>query len=162
MERPLTSDQIRRRKYNSLGLCGDCGKPKDEKFSKCQMCLVRHREKAKRYNKRYTTRYYNKERNRQDHLKLKLLVLSKYGTVCQCCGEDQYQFLSIDHIDGNGAEHRRQIFGNPRGGGGWYRWLRRNGFPPGYRVLCLNCNFAYGFYKVCPHKIPRAQAEVSA
>jgi hypothetical protein len=32
------------------------------------------------------------------------------------------------------------------------RWLRKNGFPKGFRVLCHNCNFAHGHYGYCPHK----------
>jgi hypothetical protein len=31
-------------------------------------------------------------------------------------------------------------------------WLARQGYPPGYRVLCHNCNSAYGYYGHCPHQ----------
>lgn len=33
-----------------------------------------------------------------------------------------------------------------------YHWIKRNGFPAGFRVLCLNCNFARGIYGRCPHE----------
>jgi len=33
----------------------------------------------------------------------------------------------------------------------FYSLLRRLGYPDGFRVLCHNCNMAYGFYKTCPH-----------
>lgn len=77
--------------------------------------------------------------------KLKNEVLSHYcddGAVCKMCGEDELGVLSIDHIDGNGAEHRRQIFGNNRTCGyNFYRWLKRNNYPDGFQVLCFSCQY---------------------
>lgn len=32
-----------------------------------------------------------------------------------------------------------------------YRWLKQQGFPTGFRVLCMNCNFSYGLHGYCPH-----------
>jgi hypothetical protein len=74
-------------------------------------------------------------------------VLEAYGTVCQCCGEDRDEFLAIDHINGDGAEHRKQVR-EPM-----YAWLKRNGYPSGFRVLCHNCNMARGLYGCCPHEL---------
>lgn len=79
-------------------------------------------------------------------------VFEAYGGYkCNCCGETEPMFLSIDHIDNNGAEERRS--GLYSGSGyGFYRWLRKSGFPPGYQVLCMNCQV--GKHKnggVCPH-----------
>lgn len=67
-------------------------------------------------------------------------VFAYYGTCCACCGTTEN--LSIDHVDGNGAEHRQELFGDQtdRGGYRFQLWLRRNGFPPGYQVLCVPCN----------------------
>jgi hypothetical protein len=86
--------------------------------------------------------------------KLRHDVLVHYSgglPTCSCCGEKHEEFLSIDHINGDGADHRRMI-------GGWgtiYRWLIDNDFPPGFQVLCMNCNFAKGHaYGGCPHKKP--------
>jgi hypothetical protein len=45
--------------------------------------------------------------------------------------------LSIDHINGNGSEHRKnnkKIRGNHI-----YEWLKKNKFPIGYQTLCMNC-----------------------
>jgi hypothetical protein len=66
--------------------------------------------------------------------------------VCDCCGEGTYEFLSIDHVNGDGGAHRKQI-----GRGSLYTWLKRNDWPSGFRVLCHNCNQAIGHYGVCPH-----------
>ncbi|MFE1396776.1 hypothetical protein ACFW53_02415 [Nocardiopsis dassonvillei] len=58
--------------------------------------------------------------------------------------------LTIDHVDNNGAEHRREIGG---GGEKLYRWLKREGYPPGYQVLCFNCNVGRHLGNgVCPHE----------
>lgn len=81
-------------------------------------------------------------------------VFEAYGGYkCACCGETEPLFLSIDHIDNNGAEERK--LGLYSGSGyGFYRWLRKSGFPPGYQVLCMNCNT--GKHRnggVCPHHI---------
>ena len=66
---------------------------------------------------------------------------------CVCCGQDRVQFLALDHVDGDGARHRKEI----GTGGAFYRWLKQNGFPPGLQVLCHNCNLAQSAYGSCPH-----------
>jgi hypothetical protein len=57
--------------------------------------------------------------------------------------------LTIDHVDGNGREHRKSL------GGGNSRLrleIIRSGFPPEYQLLCYNCNFARARYGgICPH-----------
>ena len=86
----------------------------------------------------------------------KLTVLSAYSNgamKCACCGASYIEFLTIDHIDGGGAKHRRSL-GNgniSNGGSALYAWLIKEGFPPGYRVLCQNCNFSIGVFGYCPH-----------
>jgi hypothetical protein len=80
-------------------------------------------------------------------------VFDAYGGYkCNCCGENEPMFLSIDHIDNDGASERKS--GKYCGSGtGFYQWLRKNKFPSGYQVLCMNCNT--GKHKnggVCPHQ----------
>lgn len=88
----------------------------------------------------------NKERSE----KLKSASYSKYGgAFCNCCGEKEYMFLSIDHINGGGNEHRRTELG---GGQYIHRWLRDNNYPQGFQVLCYNCNLGKAKNKnICPH-----------
>lgn len=76
-------------------------------------------------------------------------VLEHYGRECACCSERHREFLTIDHIAGGGKAHRK-IVGN-RGGWMFYKWLKKNGYPAGYRILCFNCNSALGAYGYCPH-----------
>ena len=75
-------------------------------------------------------------------------VLRHYGGKCACCGEKTYEFLAIDHIKGGGKKHRDSI----RVQLPW--WLKKNGYPEGFRVLCHNCNMAMGRYGYCPHYNP--------
>jgi hypothetical protein len=71
---------------------------------------------------------------------------------CACCGEATDEFLCLDHINGNGAAHRRAV-----GTKNMYRWANQHGFPDGFQVLCHNCNCAKGFYGICPHQRTRPQ-----
>ena len=75
---------------------------------------------------------------------LKEEVLTHYGNgKCACvqCGFTDIRALSIDHIKGNGYEHRKQKTTTRQGGVSFYRWLRRNGYPPEYQTLCMNCQW---------------------
>ena len=83
--------------------------------------------------------------------KLRLEVLIHYGgspPKCACCGEIIIEFLGIDHVHGGGNKHRKQTVR----GAGFYLWLKKNGFPKGYQVLCHDCNLSKGFYGYCPHQ----------
>lgn len=89
---------------------------------------------------------YLTDRNR----KQKVAALDGYGgAICACCAETRIPFLTIDHIGGGGVHHRRAI------GANLYVWLVKNSFPSGFRVLCMNCNFAIRFGDPCPHELER-------
>lgn len=134
-----------RNKKIAAGLCASCGKVAVAKGQvRCDGCRTARREHYKRNVEQ--CRVYSK-----DYLKKRrLLVLEHYGNKCACCGEAQYEFLAIDHIDGNGNAHRKAI-SNGRKNGHIYGWLIKNEFPKGFQILCHNCNLAKGFYGVCPH-----------
>ena len=90
-------------------------------------------------------------------MKLRAEVLAAYGHACACpnCGEIRAEFLSIDHINGDGAAHRLELGkGNKLMGlARTYAWLKQNAFPKDrFRLLCHNCNFARGHYGYCPHE----------
>lgn len=66
-------------------------------------------------------------------------VLVHYGTACSCCGATDD--LTIDHVNGDGGEHREELFGDSRRSGTqFYTWLKANGFPAGFQTLCRPCN----------------------
>jgi hypothetical protein len=84
--------------------------------------------------------------------KLRAACFKAYGGAkCAKCGtEDLGAIFHIDHIDGGGNEQRRALYsGWNSGGRRFWGWLKRQGWPPGYRVLCMKCN--------CYHKpLPKA------
>lgn len=79
-------------------------------------------------------------------------VLDHYGAKCSCCNEANTRFLSVDHIDDNGHDHKGR--GKHRyKGETLYRLLVRLGFPAGIRILCFNCNIGRRNNKgTCPHR----------
>lgn len=96
-------------------------------------------------------RAYKRQHAAITRIKVRQEIMSEYGGRCDCCGENNSIFLSIDHIAVDGAKHRATI--NSVGGSSFYAWLKRNGFPKdNFRLLCYNCNHATGAYGVCPHK----------
>ena len=78
-------------------------------------------------------------------------VYGAYGGACACCGEAEPRFLMIDHVNGDGAEHRRSI--GVCAGFKFYLWLRREDFRnnPALQVLCANFSLAKE-RGGCPHK----------
>lgn len=93
------------------------------------------RESAKKFYHQNTDLI--KQRQANWRYALKLEILEHYGGQrCSLCDEIRLGTLVIDHIAGGGCQHRR-IVGSDNV---FYRWLKKQGFPPGYRVLCANCN----------------------
>lgn len=94
----------------------------------------------------------NLSRSQKNRLRLRFEVLRYYGgesPKCAICGVGYIECLSIDHINGGGSKHKKT---------GKFtdltRWLKKHGFPPGYRVLCHNCNQALGHYGYSPFENP--------
>ena len=114
----------------------------------------RDRELARLKKQRLENPARYKEYQRIADLKLRTEVLTYYSKngypECCCCGETEFKFLTIDHINNNGAKERRET-GKP-GGRVFYSYLRRRKYPLGYQTLCYNCNCSKGFYGHCPHQ----------
>jgi len=98
--------------------------------------IVTQREYMKLYQLRYRE-------------KCKMECLIHYGgnpPKCACCGEVNVKFLTMDHMNNDGAKegrHRSHIFER----------LKWAGYPEGYQVMCWNCNTGRYFnHGICPHK----------
>jgi hypothetical protein len=92
---------------------------------------------------------------KEKHASLRARVLAAYGGVCACCGEQEEVFLTVDHVNGGGAEHRRSLTKGRKGSGGTtlvYRSICDQGFPPDFQILCFNCNYAKHRQGKCPHE----------
>lgn len=83
---------------------------------------------------------------------LKAEMVAAYGGCCACCGERAIEFLTVDHVNRNGNEHRKQIGGQSY----LYKLLKELGWPKDeYRCLCMNCNFAMRLGRTCPHQLKK-------
>lgn len=77
-------------------------------------------------------------------------VLDALGNRCACCSLNEPRLLATDHINGDGAEHRRLI-------GNSSTRVRRAVLESGpdptrFQLLCHNCNFAKSHNPGgCPH-----------
>jgi hypothetical protein len=132
------------------------------------------REREKRYvqspkgratQKRARETWRGKPGNKELHaaasrawtLRLKQEVFAAYGGArCACCGEDTFAFLTLDHMNDDGADHRRTIVVR---GEMFYSALRKAGFPqePSLRVMCFNCNCGRRLNNgICPHQATSA------
>lgn len=105
------------------------------------------------------------ENDRASRLLRKIRVFEHYGNgvaACVCCGVSEMEFLTLDHIAADGADHRKVLRKTQGGNGtGWfiYKWLIDNNYPEGYQVLCFNCNVGKHRTKVnmCPHVLTRQE-----
>lgn len=116
-------------------LCYSCNKPIPyEKNMNSKLCS----KECKKIWKKLT----NKKR-RKILIKEVFFHYSQNGKIsCACCGEDNLEFLTIDHINGNGNIHRKKIKSEKMSN--IYVWLKRHKYPEGFQILCMNCNFVKG------------------
>lgn len=151
--------------------CTSCGKSKPEidfyirggnrtgRMTECKICnnkrsneyYYRNKDKWLRYREIHgeARRKTRKQKRHENRLK----VLQHYSNsdipFCACCGEKHIEFLTIDHIHNDGAEHRKEL---KKINKSIAKWLIDNNYPSGFRILCFNCNMSYGIYGYCPHE----------
>ena len=151
--REAEAQRVKRAVRKAKGLCPTCGKyPLGIKTFNCIKCTNR------------LNTYHQQTRD-----SVKLAAFNKYGgVICKCCGETEPLLLTIDHINEDGASHRRAIFGytekrKGRGtGGNMYRWLKSHNYPEGFQVLCFNCNAGKHLnHGICPHQVVLKKAMVA-
>lgn len=163
----VRSKQAKKRYEQTPGLCANCGADTDSYY--CSPCKEkRYRRQKKRLKKRvkeglcikcpnealdghsYCLCCLNKQKEYR-RLKKKEVFEAYGGAKCACCGESTFDFLTIDHVNNDGADHRREI---GAGGTTTYMWLIRNKFPEGFQVLCANCQLGKAVNGgVCSHQL---------
>lgn len=132
---------------------------KSRRKSSCKACrkaslneyYERNKEKRDAATRRWEANNPDKVRaqHKRTHQRVRQAVIDAYGARCVCCSETTPEFLAVDHIYNDGAEHRRKVGHSTK----FYRWLRNNGFPKDrFQLLCHNCNIAKSFYGQCPHQ----------
>ena len=121
--------------------------------------LHRSTETFQKANRIYQLKWRNdhavkeRRRSRDWWRQLRLEVLAALGGVCACCGESHVEFLTVDHVNGDGAEERKKIGTSTN----FFVYVKRSGYPRDrYQVLCYNCNCSKGHYGYCPHEKAKA------
>jgi hypothetical protein len=137
------------------------GRAKEKQRSHYRRYAEYYRAKARKYYRdhrakrlAYAKRHHKKHRSRLlAEMKAaaaarKQTVMAHYGGACHCCGISHLAFLTIDHIEGRTRATRRIAGSGQR----TYQYLIRHHFPPGYQVLCWNCNQGRAVNGgICPH-----------
>ena len=108
-------------------------------------------------NKKNSAKANENRRTAWSRLKIEVMTAYCGGTPsCACCGESHIEFLSLDHINEDGA-HQRRSLGNSHSNKAVYRWARSNNYPATLQVLCHNCNRAKHIHGECPHERERRE-----
>jgi len=129
----------KRKKRHEDGLCPQCGGERDSDTKYCSKCLE-----------------FDSEFRKEIGQRIKLEVMTHYSRgkpKCECCGETILDMLNLDHKNGGGNQHRKE---KTKGKASlyFYRWIKKNNYPDGYRVFCYNCNYGASRHGgICPHKI---------
>ncbi len=129
-------------KRKTINDFGNSSFTRDGKFHECKLCrnerrTIARREKRGHYaTERDTYREAHNAACLARYYECKYRVFLHYGGPHpRCvCGFDDMRALTIDHINGGGNRHRKEI----GQGVNFYKWLDRN-LPSGFQVLCANC-----------------------
>jgi len=145
-------------------LCKKCHKQQVDRISQEKLngtyqskCRKRRLTDAEQEERRVQRLKFNKQYRKENKdqinstnnallLKSKIDGIQIYGGKCQCCGESNIKFLTLEHLSGRDKTKKRRT--------GKMAWniARLEGYPDTYTVLCYNCNCAKGVYGICPHQ----------
>lgn len=106
-------------------------------------------KKYKEKNKEAINKY---QKIRMNRVRLQCLIYYSNGIPkCSRCGFSDIRALQIDHINGGGNKHVKELNGM------LVFWLQKNNFPEGFQILCANCNWIKRYenneVRQCPNKI---------
>lgn len=142
----------------TLELFTVCKTHPDGRSHRCKVCQKKKRDAnrehilaaGRRRRRERPDLYLARDKRQRDKIRMEVLTHygGEYGLKCRCCGTSELVFLALDHINGGGLKHMREVKAY---GGGYYKWLRAHGLPPILQILCHNCNYAKA-HGGCPHK----------
>lgn len=158
-----TSRQERYKRLKATGMCVSCAKnPAAAGKTLCEKCVELHKEfysqarQSKDFRKKQAARLkewvqsnrdYSRKRNRSCIKRRRDEVFAHYGGKCLCCGEKEFVFLTLDHINNDGKEEREKWGAGTQ----FYRAVIKRGYPKIIQLLCHNCNQAMRINGYCPH-----------
>lgn len=157
----------RRKELRGSGICESCRQPTNSESNFCVACLLiqKERNKARIEKRKINNQCIECKKPKSDieiyqhcdecRLKKKVRrqeirkkIFDHYGQKCNChcgCNTTNPRHLTLDHIENNGAAHRKEVGTSLY----FYRWVIRNNFPDDLQVLCFNCNCAKSNYGGC-------------
>lgn len=98
-----------------------------------------HKQESLERHRKYIKKHFEerKKHYRNYRINLRREVFQHYSPdlKCACCGDSHFEFLTLDHIHGNGFIERQKYKDT-------ILWVKQNNYPKDYQVLCMNCNFA--------------------
>lgn len=103
------------------GLCRNCGRKPQIGLVTCDFCRQIHKNKI---------------------IKLRQQLLDIYGHKCAICGQSEFNFLTLDHINNDGAKEKRIVPQNHS----ILRKAIKEKDSSKYQILCMNCNHAKDKY----------------
>lgn len=123
----------------------------DPKVEAIRNANRRYRERAREKRRQWNDQWMETNAERFTYLRVqsnarrRRYVLCLYADPPRCveCGFDKVDGLVLDHINNDGAQHRKELKVNCRGqtgGGSMYEMVRRLGKLDNLQVLCANCN----------------------
>ena len=152
-------------------ICADCYKAYLAEYRAKNYETLTAKAREKHARKRQTDSDWvelERKRGRDYWQQIRYEAIMAYGGYkCACCGETEPKFLTIDHIFNNGAEHRRELGGADGNGKGYSNrvlvWAKQHGYPAGFQVLCMKCNFGKSVNGgICPHKAGHSANRVNS
>ncbi len=111
------------------GGCIDCNNVALPGGSRCRRCCDKRSAEKRRHR-----------------LRIRELVISHLGGKCEFCGASILMFLTVDHKNGDGNEHRRMVKNRYICLELYRRLLVGDDIRAEFRVLCWNCNSARFIY----------------
>jgi hypothetical protein len=150
-----------RKQRRDAGRCTECGKTTAPEGKRtCRVCRAAQKarytgtraERARRYHHEH--REHKSQHYRNWSRGMRLRALAMYGSRCVCCEESNPAFLTFDHVNNDGAEQRRRLWGGSAGPR-LYKWLVEQPVRLDIQIMCWNCNCAKQNWGtgVCPHQL---------
>lgn len=153
----------RRRLRRSLeNKCRDCNRTRTPDKSRCELCIKKIKKIKEKRQKEGLCRECNTfisdgvrcesctKNIARSLIKLRKKALNGLGGVCSCCGETEFLFLQIDHINNDGHIDRKNGINSQQ----LARKVIRENYPSDkYQILCANCNIGKHLNGgTCPHQ----------
>lgn len=127
---------------------------KDGHNTYCKDCSSIIKKQKHREHKLLPPIEYVKWREKQNAIRkasrtrIKLEVFTHYCKGTPKCAnpfhlhsEDitDLDLLTLDHINGDGYKERKELDGLVEKGAAFYRYIKKQDYPPKYQILCWNC-----------------------